>query len=108
MGFGYICKELEIDLSGSPSNEAEFVLAVTQEDGPIDTGAEIQFEAAFESHLGVSITKSLIISRKCKIYTNQPVLSVCMYLKQQYKRMKESIELQTENSYHYYYAIVAK
>ena len=80
MGFGYISKELEIDLSGSPSNEAEFVLAVIQEDGPIDTGAEIQFEASFESHLGVSFTTCTNISRICNISTHQPVLSVFMYI----------------------------
>ena len=80
MGFGYISKELEIDLSGSPSNEAEFVLAVKQEDGPIDTGAEIHFDAAFESHLGVSITTCVNILRRCKI--NQPILShdVCIHV----------------------------
>ena len=54
MGFGYVVKTLEIDLSGSPSNEAQFILAVTQDGGPEDTGAEIMFDAKFDSHLSVS------------------------------------------------------
>ena len=54
MGFGYISRTFEIDFSGSNSNEADFELAVIQEGGPQDTGAEIKFKAEFKSHLGVS------------------------------------------------------
>ena len=69
MGFGNISKTLEIDLSGSQSNEVEFTLAVKQEDGPRDTGAEIKFKAAFDSHFKVcSLPRLFAINLHLVIY----------------------------------------
>ena len=55
MGFGNMDITLDVDFSGSSSNEAEFELEVSQEGGTEENGVKMQFPVEFESQLSVSM-----------------------------------------------------
>ena len=55
MGFGNMDITLDVDFSGSSSNEAEFELEVLQEGGTEENRIKMNFDVEFESQLSVSM-----------------------------------------------------
>ena len=47
-GLEKVRTSFDLDFTGSPSNEVEFDIAVTQEDSPATIGTKINFPAEFE------------------------------------------------------------